>query len=48
MIELADRIAVELAGENDKVLRSLEDRLELSIDLRASPATRGGWRRRRR
>src|SRR5205085_1136751 len=42
MIELADRIAVELAGENDKVLRSLEDRLELSIDLRGNRITLSG------
>jgi len=42
MIELADRVAVELAGENDKVLRSLEDRLELSIDLRGNRVTLTG------
>jgi phosphate starvation-inducible PhoH-like protein len=38
-IELADRVAVELAGEQDKVLRSLEDRLRLDIALRGNRVT---------
>ncbi len=35
-IEVADRVAVELAGEHDKVLRALEERLSLDIDLRGN------------
>jgi phosphate starvation-inducible PhoH-like protein len=41
-IELADRVAVELAGEQDKVLRSLEDRLRLDIALRGNRVTLTG------
>jgi phosphate starvation-inducible PhoH-like protein len=35
-IEVADRVAVELAGNHDAMLRSLEERLELDIDLRGN------------
>ncbi len=35
-IELDDRVAVELAGEQDSVLRALEDRLALEIGLRGN------------
>ncbi|MGD9570883.1 MAG: PhoH family protein [Thermoleophilia bacterium] len=35
-IELDDRVAVELAGEQDRVLRALEDRLALEIGLRGN------------
>ncbi len=35
-IEVADPVAVELAGEQDRVLRELEERLELSISLRGN------------
>ena len=35
-------MAVELAGEHDRVLRSLEDRLDLSIDLRGNRVTLSG------
>ena len=41
-IELADRVAVELAGDHDKTLRSLEDRLDLEIDLRGNHMTLTG------
>ncbi|MEW6581160.1 MAG: PhoH family protein [Actinomycetota bacterium] len=41
-IELDDRVAVELAGEQDKVLRSLEDRLSLDIALRGNRVTLNG------
>ncbi len=41
-IELADRVAVELAGEHDRMLRSLEDRLDLAIDLRGNRMTLSG------
>ena len=41
-IELADRVAVELAGEHDRTLRSLEDKLELAIDLRGNRMTLTG------
>ncbi len=41
-IELADRVAVELAGEHDRMLRSLEDRLDLTIDLRGNRMTLSG------
>ncbi len=39
VIELDDRVAVELAGEQDRVLRALEDRLELEIALRGNRLT---------
>ncbi|HJZ61391.1 MAG TPA: PhoH family protein [Miltoncostaeaceae bacterium] len=42
MIELADRVAVELAGEHDRMLRSLEERLDLEIDLRGNRMTLNG------
>jgi phosphate starvation-inducible PhoH-like protein len=35
-IEVADPVAVELAGEQDRVLRELEERLALSISLRGN------------
>ena len=35
-IEVADPVAVELAGEQDRVLRELEERLELRISLRGN------------
>ena len=35
-MEVADRVAVELAGEHDAVLRALEDRLGIDIDLRGN------------
>jgi len=35
-IEVADRVAVELAGEHDAVLRALEERLRLDINLRGN------------
>ncbi len=41
-IELADRVAVELAGEHDRMLRSLEERLDLAIDLRGNRVTLSG------
>jgi phosphate starvation-inducible protein PhoH and related proteins len=41
-IELADNVAVELAGEHDRMLRSLEDKLELEIDLRGNRMTLTG------
>ena len=42
VIELDDRVAVELAGEHDSVLRALEDRLELEIALRGNRLTLTG------
>ncbi len=36
VIEVADRVAVELAGEHDAVLRALEERLHLDISLRGN------------
>jgi phosphate starvation-inducible PhoH-like protein len=36
VIEVADTVAVELAGEQDRVLRELEERLGLSISLRGN------------
>jgi phosphate starvation-inducible PhoH-like protein len=36
MIEVANPVAVELAGEQDRVLRELEERLELTISLRGN------------
>ena len=41
-IELADRVAVELAGEHDRMLRSLEEKLALDIDLRGNRMTLTG------
>ena len=41
-IELADRAAVELAGEQDRILRSLEERLRLEIALRGNRLTLAG------
>jgi len=35
-MEVADRVAVELAGEHDAVLRALEERLGIDIDLRGN------------
>ena len=35
-IEVADPVAVELAGEQDRVLRELEERLDLTISLRGN------------
>ena len=42
VIELDDRVAVELAGEQDRVLRALEDRLDLEISLRGNLLTLAG------
>jgi len=42
MIEVADPVAVELAGEQDRVLRGLEERLELSISLRGNRVVLNG------
>jgi phosphate starvation-inducible PhoH-like protein len=42
VIELDDRVAVELAGEQDRVLRALEDRLDLEIALRGNRLTLSG------
>jgi phosphate starvation-inducible PhoH-like protein len=44
-IELADPVAVELAGERDRLLRSLEERLGLTIDLRGNRLTLSGGER---
>jgi phosphate starvation-inducible protein PhoH and related proteins len=41
-MEVADGVAVELAGDYDAFLRSLEDRLDLSIDLRGNRVTLSG------
>ncbi len=41
-IELADRVAVELAGDHDQMLRSLEDHLDLDIALRGNRMTLKG------
>jgi phosphate starvation-inducible PhoH-like protein len=42
VIELDDRVAVELAGEQDSVLQALEDRLELELALRGNLLTLTG------
>jgi phosphate starvation-inducible PhoH-like protein len=42
VIELDDRVAVELAGEQDRVLRELEGRLDLAIALRGNRLTLSG------
>jgi phosphate starvation-inducible PhoH-like protein len=42
VIELDDRVAVELAGEHDRVLRELESRLALGIALRGNRLTLSG------
>jgi len=42
VIELDDRVAVELAGEHDRVLRELEERLDLEIALRGNRLTLSG------
>jgi len=42
VIELDDRVAVELAGEQDRVLRELEGRLALGIALRGNRLTLTG------
>jgi phosphate starvation-inducible PhoH-like protein len=42
VIELDDRVAVELAGEHDRVLRGLEERLDLEIALRGNRLTLTG------
>jgi phosphate starvation-inducible PhoH-like protein len=42
VIELDDRVAVELAGEQDRVLRELEARLDLEIALRGNRLTLSG------
>ena len=44
-MELADPVAVELAGEQDRVLRSLEERLGLALDLRGNRLTLSGGER---
>jgi phosphate starvation-inducible PhoH-like protein len=45
VMELSDPVAVELAGEQDRVLRSLEERLRLSLDLRGNRLTLSGGQR---
>ncbi len=42
VIELDDRVSVELAGEHDRVLRALEDRLAIEISLRGNQLTLSG------
>ncbi|MCB0881435.1 MAG: PhoH family protein [Thermoleophilia bacterium] len=42
VIEVADEVAVELAGEYDQVLCELEERLQLSIALRGNRVTLDG------
>ncbi len=42
VMEVADRVAVELAGDYDRVLRELEERLHLSIALRGNRVTLEG------
>ncbi len=42
VIELDDRVSVELAGEQDRVLRALEDRLDLEVSLRGNLLTLNG------
>jgi phosphate starvation-inducible PhoH-like protein len=42
VIELDDRVAVELAGEHDRVLRGLEQRLEVELALRGNRLTLTG------
>ena len=42
VIELDDRVSVELAGEQDRVLRALEERLDLDISLRGNMLTLAG------
>ena len=46
VMELDDPVAVELAGEQDRVLRALEGRLDLEIDLRGNLLTLTGDERR--
>jgi phosphate starvation-inducible PhoH-like protein len=41
-LDLANDVAIELAGDYDNFLRSLEDRLALSIDLRGNRVTLSG------
>jgi phosphate starvation-inducible protein PhoH and related proteins len=41
-IELDDTVAVELAGAHDRVLRALEDRLDLEVALRGNVLTLAG------
>jgi phosphate starvation-inducible protein PhoH and related proteins len=42
VIELDDRVAVELAGAHDRVLRELEERLQLEVALRGNRLTLTG------
>lgn len=42
VIELDDRVAVELAGEQDRVLRELEDRVDVEVALRGNRLTLTG------
>jgi phosphate starvation-inducible PhoH-like protein len=42
VIELEDEVAVELAGEQDRVLRELEDRLGVNLALRGNRLTLSG------
>ena len=42
VIELEDRVAVELAGEQDRVLRELEERLGVNLALRGNRLTLSG------
>lgn len=46
VLELDDRVAVELAGEHDRVLRELEERLDLELALRGNQLTLAGDERR--
>ena len=46
VIELDDGVAVELAGEQDAVLRALEERLDLEVGLRGNLLTLAGAERR--
>jgi len=41
-LELDDRVAVEVAGEHDRVLRELEERLDLEVTLRGNQLTLRG------
>jgi phosphate starvation-inducible PhoH-like protein len=42
VLELDDAVAVELAGEHDRVLRELEERLDLELALRGNRLTMSG------
>jgi len=42
VIELDDRVSVEMAGEHDRVLRALEERLDVEVSLRGNMLTLTG------